>query len=41
VRNLTQGAQYTLHHDLDAEGVREVRAGGLLATVELDEAAPA
>ena len=41
VRNLTQGAQYTLHHDLDAEGVREVRAGGLLAAVELDEAAPA
>jgi aconitate hydratase len=41
VRNLTQGTQYTLHHDLDAAGVREVRAGGLLATVELDETAPA
>jgi aconitate hydratase len=36
VRNLTQGAQYTLHHDLDEAGVREVRAGGLLATVKLD-----
>ena len=36
------GAQYTLHHDLDAEGARaKSRAGGLLAAVELDEAAPA
>jgi homoaconitase/3-isopropylmalate dehydratase large subunit/3-isopropylmalate dehydratase small subunit len=31
VRNLTQGAQYTLNHDLDDAGVREVRFGGLLA----------
>jgi aconitate hydratase len=31
VRNLTRGAQYALHHDLDAAAVAMVRAGGLLA----------
>jgi len=41
VRNLTQGSQYTLHHDLDAAGVREVRAGGLLAALEIDAVTPA
>jgi aconitate hydratase len=33
VRNLTQGFQVAVHHDLDAAGVREARAGGLLATL--------
>jgi len=32
VRNLTRGAQYALHHDLDTAGMEVLRAGGLLAT---------
>ena len=38
VRNLTRGAQVALHHDLDEAGVREVRAGGLLAALRLASA---
>jgi aconitate hydratase len=38
VRNLTQGAQYALDHDLDEAGVEQVRAGGLLATMRREAA---
>lgn len=33
VRNLTRGAQFTLHHDLSFREIEMVRAGGLLGTI--------